>query len=126
MGLEPEAVVLFSDEAIFPSLSMKFVKGSFYYGATATMSPKCFVLRGELMSFCTESGSSLLCVVHPLLATVSLWAGIRTKSKWSPGPEARYWVSCSLLMTVGLFPHPASRPVLASIVDVEAEIHPTL
>ena len=34
-------------------------------------------------------GSSSLCVVHPLLATVSLWAGMRMKSKWSPGPGVK-------------------------------------
>ena len=37
----------------------------------------------------TVAGSSSLCVVHPLLATVSLWADMRTKSKWSPGPGVK-------------------------------------
>jgi hypothetical protein len=30
-------------------------------------------------------GSFSICVVHPPLEMVSLWAGMRTKAKWSPG-----------------------------------------
>jgi hypothetical protein len=30
-----------------------------------------------------------LCVVHSLLARFWLWAGMRTKSKWSPGPGVK-------------------------------------
>lgn len=30
-----------------------------------------------------------LCVIHRLLATMSLWAGMQKKSKWSPGPGVK-------------------------------------
>ena len=36
-----------------------------------------------------EPGSSSFCVIHSLLAARSLWAGMRTKSKWSPGPGVK-------------------------------------
>ena len=35
------------------------------------------------------TGSSSLCVIHLPLAAVSLWAGMQSKSKWSPGPGVK-------------------------------------
>jgi transposase len=38
------------------------------------------------LSHCTQLGSSSLCVVNKSLVVTALWAGMLTKSKWSPGP----------------------------------------
>ncbi|MER8963763.1 hypothetical protein [Mesorhizobium sp. M0701] len=38
------------------------------------------------LSLGTYLGSPSLCVVHLLLVALSLWTGMRTKTKWSPGP----------------------------------------
>ena len=37
----------------------------------------------------TLSGSSSICVVNRPLAVTQLWAGMRTKTTWSPGPEIK-------------------------------------
>ncbi|MBB3459029.1 hypothetical protein FHT86_007358 [Rhizobium sp. BK313] len=62
----------------------------------------------------TLQGSSSLCVVHRLLATVLLWAGMLTKSKWSPGPGVKIlgvaltvdddWVVSAAGSTIGICP----------------------
>jgi hypothetical protein len=41
-------------------------------------------------------------VVHPLLATVSLWAVIRKKSKWSPGPGVKILVPAAKMKAVSV------------------------
>jgi len=33
--------------------------------------------------------NEILCVIHRLLATMSLWVGMQKKSKWSPGPGVK-------------------------------------
>lgn len=38
------------------------------------------------VSFDTYTGSSSICVVNRPLAMTPVWAGMRTKSNWSPGP----------------------------------------
>lgn len=57
----------------------------------------------QLMGLCLT-----LCGYSPL-ARMPLCAGMRTKTKWSPGPGLKYGVSRSLMMTVGLFPLPDRR-----------------
>ncbi|WP_372431692.1 hypothetical protein [Rhizobium mongolense] len=41
---------------------------------------------GKRLSLGSKLGSSSLCVVNKSLTVTPLWAGMRTKLKWSPGP----------------------------------------
>lgn len=64
-------------------------------------------------------GSSSLCVIHRLLATMSLWAGMQKKSKWSPGPGVKIlgvtltvdegWVVSATGSAIGICPDCGQR-----------------
>lgn len=67
-------------------------------------------------------GSSSLCVVHLLSVALSLWAGMRTKTKCSPGPGVRV-LGVALTVDDGRVVSAAGSAIgFAPIVVGEAEV----